>query len=191
VKYVTCLGATNTAHGWREDKAKGGLLLDVPSGETLLHGLSMPHSPRLYRDQVWVLNSGHGSVSIADLTAGTTTEVCRLPGFTRGVDFCGPLAFVGLSQVRESAIFSGIPLVEEVQERTCGVWVIDLRNGRTVAWLRFEGTVQEIFAVQVLPGIRFPDVINEPGSTLESSFVLPDQAMDDVPAGLRSETTAR
>lgn len=32
--------------------------------------------------------------------------VARLPGFTRGLDFCGPYPFIGLSQVRESAIFS-------------------------------------------------------------------------------------
>ena len=37
-----------------------------------------------------------------------------VPGFTRGLDFCGPLAFIGLSQVRESAVFSGIPLVERL-----------------------------------------------------------------------------
>ncbi len=184
-KYVTCLGASDTARGWREHKADGGCLLDVETGEFLLRGLCMPHSPRLHDGRVWILESGIGSVSIADLSAGTTTVVSRLPGFTRGIDFHGHFAFVGLSQVRESAIFSGIPLVEEVKERVCGVWVIDLRTGATVAWLRFEGTVQEIFSVQVLPGVRFPDLINEPGPTLDSSFVLPDQALEDVPAPLR------
>jgi uncharacterized protein (TIGR03032 family) len=185
-KYVTCLGTADTAHGWRAHKADGGCLLDVESGEFLLRGLSMPHSPRLYDGRVWLLESGHGSVSVADLAKGTTTEIIRVPGFTRGIDFCRQFAFVGLSQVRETAIFSGIPLVEQVNERTCGVWVIDLRSGETVAWLRFEVTVQEIFSVQVLPGIRFPDLINEPGPTLDSSFVLPDDALRDVPTPLRS-----
>ena len=46
-----------------------------------------------------------------------------MPGFTRGLDFAGGLAFVGLSQVRESAVFSGIPITERLaeHERTCGV----------------------------------------------------------------------
>jgi uncharacterized protein (TIGR03032 family) len=188
VKYVTSLGATDTAGGWRENKRNGGLLLDVESGETLVRGMSMPHSPRVYANQVWVLESGHGTISTVDVKTGTTQVVARLPGFTRGFDFFGPFAFIGLSQVRESAIFNGIPLVEELSEteRICGVYVVDIRNGSIVAFLRFEGIVQEIFAVTVLPGITFPDLINEPGETLDSSFVLPDEALRDVPKELRA-----
>lgn len=186
VKYVTCLGRTDTAGGWRADKASGGCLLDVETGGVLLAGLCMPHSPRVYAGRFWILESGIGSLSVADLTAGTTEVVTRLPGFTRGIDFHGHYAFIGLSQVRESAIFSGIPLVDELKERTCGIWVVDLRTGQTVAFLRFEGTVQEIFAVQVLPGILHPDIVNEPGEARDSSFVLPDDALRDVPAPLRA-----
>lgn len=189
VKYVTCLGATDTAGGWRNNKRDGGLLLDVDSSATLLRGLSMPHSPRIYGDKMWLLESGHGTISVADPQSGKTEIVAKLPGFTRGLDFWGHLAFIGLSQVRETAIFSGIPLVEELPERdrACGVWVVDLRNGRTVAFLRFEGAVQEIFAVTVLPGIVHPELINEPGETLDSSFVLPDEALRDVPQELRTD----
>jgi uncharacterized protein (TIGR03032 family) len=187
VKYVTCLGATDTEGGWRANKRDGGLLLDVDSGEAIVRGLSMPHSPRLYADNLLLLESGHGTISVADLKTGKAEIVAKLPGFTRGLDFWGNLAFIGLSQVRESAVFSGIPLVEQLPEsdRACGVWVVDLRNGRTVAFLRFEGAVQEIFAVAVLPGIVHPDLVNEPGETLDSSFVLPDEAIRDVPKELR------
>jgi len=186
VKYVTCLGATDTAGGWRDNKRDGGLLLDVDSGEVLVSGLSMPHSPRIHAGRMWVLESGHGTISTVDLKAGTTEIVAKLPGFTRGFDFFGPFAFVGLSQVRESAVFSGIPLVEQLaeNERTCGVYVVDIRTGATVAFLRFEGIVQEIFSVTVVPGLKFPDLINEPGETLDSSFVLPAEALEDVPKEL-------
>jgi uncharacterized protein (TIGR03032 family) len=50
-KFVTALGETNTAAGWRQNKASGGILMDVPSNQILCRGLSMPHSPRWYRDQ--------------------------------------------------------------------------------------------------------------------------------------------
>jgi uncharacterized protein (TIGR03032 family) len=186
VKLVTCLGATDTAGGWRDNKRDGGRVLDVESGETVVAGLSMPHSPRYHAGHVWVLESGHGTLSTADLATGRTQIIAKLPGFTRGLDFYGPFAFIGLSQVRESAVFSGIPLVEQLSEseRTCGVYVVDLRSGTIVAFLRFEGIVQEIFAVTVLPGIKFPDVVNEPGETLDSSFVLPDEALREVPQEL-------
>ena len=52
--------------------------------------------------------------------------------------------------------------------------------------LRFEEAVQEIFAVQVLPGRRFPDLINDNNTQLISdSFVLPDAALDEVAASYR------
>ena len=98
------------------------------------------------------------------MNTGRYEAVAAVPGFTRGLDFAGDLAFIGLSQVRESAVFSGIPITERLalEERTCGVRVVDLRRGETVALLKFESGVQEVFAVAVLPR-RFPDLIKASG----------------------------
>ena len=110
VRYVTALGTTDEARGWRQNKARGGIVMDVPSSEVVAPGLSMPHSPTWYRDKLWVLESGEGSIGHVDLDTGRVETVAQLPGFTRGLSFAGPLAFVGLSEVRESATFGGIPL---------------------------------------------------------------------------------
>ncbi len=179
-KYVTALGTTDTGGGWRENKANGGILIDVPSHEYICQGLSMPHSPRWYDGKLWVLESGQGSLAMVDLNTGQLTTVTQFPGFTRGLDFYGPYAFVGLSQVRESATFSGIPLVDRLTERTCGVWVVDLRTGQTVAFLKFESGVQEIFAVSVLAHSRFPEVLEANSDFLKSSYALPDEALKEV-----------
>jgi uncharacterized protein (TIGR03032 family) len=181
VRYVTALGETDTATGWRANKAKGGVLMEVPSGEIIARELSMPHSPRWYDGKLWVLESGAGALSIVDPATGKLTTVASLPGFTRGLDFLGPLAFIGLSQVRETAVFSGIPITERLkpEERACGVWIVDIRNGQTVAFLRFESGVQEIFAVQVLP-FQFPELLPDDHDLVASSYVLPDAAMPDV-----------
>lgn len=180
--YVTCLGRTDTVGGWRANKRDGGLLLDVPGGEVVLAGLSMPHSPRWHDGRLWVLESGRGTLSVVDPRAGRAEPVAVVPGFTRGLDFHGPYAFVGLSQVRETAVFSGLPITEELKERACGVWAIDLQTGRTAGFLRFEAGVQEVFAIQVLPGVRFPDVATEDEEVVGNSFVLPDEALPLVPA---------
>jgi uncharacterized protein (TIGR03032 family) len=179
-RYVTALGATDTEGGWRATKATGGVLVDVETNAVVLQGLSMPHSPRWYQGQLWVLESGQGSLARVDLARGCWETVAQLPGFTRGLDFYGPLAFIGLSQVRESAVFSGIPLVQRLTERTCGVWVVHLETGQTVGFLRFEAGVQEIFAVQVLPGIRFPEVLEWGDERLAHTYVLPEAALADV-----------
>jgi uncharacterized protein (TIGR03032 family) len=191
-KYVTALGETDTPAGWRADKARGGVLIDVDSGEVMTRGLSMPHSPRWYGGRLWVCESGAGTLGFVDLDTGKYEAVAEVPGFTRGVEFAGNFAFVGLSQVRESAVFSGIPITERLtaEQRTCGVCVIDLTSGQAVALLRFTSGVQEVFAVTVLPGKRYPDLINDDATLLENSFTVPDAALADVPASLRGPTAS-
>ena len=188
-KYVTALGETDTPGGWRANKRSGGVLMDVERNEVLLAGLSMPHSPRLWAGRLWLLESGQGSLAYADLPNQTWRTVATLPGFTRGIDFAGPLAFIGLSQVRETAVFSGIPLVERLEERICGVWVVNVETGETVAFLRFETGVQEIFAVQIVPA-RYPEMLEFGDEILNHSYVLPDAAMKDVPAVLQEPLPA-
>lgn len=185
VRYVTALGETDTPQGWRERKATGGILIDVESGETLARGLSMPHSPRWYGGRLWVLESGKGEVGYLDPATGRMETVARLPGFTRGLAFAGPYAFVGLSQVRESNIFGGLPLTERLQEKLCGVWALDLRNGKVVGFLRFEGLVQEIFDLQVLQGIRYPEIAEPDSDLTAGAFVLPTEALKEAPAARR------
>jgi uncharacterized protein (TIGR03032 family) len=190
-KYVTALGETNEVAGWRPNKAKGGILMDVDSGAILCRGLSMPHSPRWYGGRLWVCESGSGTLGTVDRNTGRYEAVAAVPGFTRGLDFVGDLAFVGLSQVRESAVFSGIPITERLaaEQRTCGVCVVDLRRGETVALLKFTSGVQEVFAVALLPR-RFPDLINDDEKLLESSFVVPTECLGEVTATVRASGPA-
>lgn len=160
-RFVTALGTSDTENGWRETKVAGGVLMDIASGSVVARGLSMPHSPRWYAGRMWLLESGKGTLSVVDVKSGRVEVVAQLPGFTRGLAFAGQYAFVGLSQVRES-VFEGIPLAKRLapNDRACGVWVIDVRSGQTVAFLKFEGSVQEIFDVQVLPGVRYPELLD-------------------------------
>jgi uncharacterized protein (TIGR03032 family) len=178
-KYVTCLGRSDAAAGWRPTKANGGIVVDVDSGETIVGGLSMPHSPRWYDGRLWLLESGVGGLAWVNLSSGQRHQIVELPGFTRGLDFCGPLAFVGLSQVRESNIFGGLAITQRLTEtqRACGVWVVDLWSGRVVAFLRFVSGVQEIFSVQVLPGARHPEILPDDDPLLADSFVLPTEVL--------------
>jgi uncharacterized protein (TIGR03032 family) len=185
-RYATALGKTDTPAGWRENKRDGGILIDIDSNEIIATGLSMPHSPRWYDGQLWVLDSGSGGIGVVDRNTGRYQSVAETPGFTRGLDFYGRYAFIGLSQIRETAVFSGIRIAErKLEERTCGVCVVDIHTGKTVAFLRFDDAVQEIFAVGVLPGLRYPDLINEDEEILANSFVLPDESLAEVAASFR------
>jgi hypothetical protein len=162
------------------------VLIDVPSGESVVRGLCVPHSPRWWGGQLWVLESGAGGLGVSDEATGTYREACRLPGFTRGLDFAGPYALVGLSQVRESPIFSGVPISDVPErERCCGVWAVDTRTGRTAGFVWFVAGVHEVFAVQVLGTTRWPDVLDLDHGRVADTYQLPDGSPRLVPPGLR------
>jgi protein O-GlcNAc transferase len=153
-KFVTVMAESNEPAGWRPNKTTTGCILDVASGSTVSQGLAMPHSPRWYNNRLWVLNSGYGSLEVVDLENGRRDTAATMPGYTRGLAFAGQLAFVGLSRIRETAVFGGVPIAERREELKCGVGVVNLQTGQTIATLEFETGVEEIFDVQLIPNAR-------------------------------------
>ena len=89
-RWVTALGETNTAGGWRENKKSGGILIDMDSDEIVARGLSMPHSPRWHAGRLWLLESGTGSLGYVDLASGRFNPIVQLEGFTRGLEMVEP-----------------------------------------------------------------------------------------------------
>jgi uncharacterized protein (TIGR03032 family) len=162
-KYVTAVSQSDVAEGWRDKRATGGCVIDVESNEIVLTGLSMPHSPRWYRDKLWLLNSGTGEFGYADLERGVFEPVAFCPGYLRGFALHGDFAVVGISQPRHNKTFSGLLLDEQLQAKQaqphCGLLVIDLRSGDVVHSLRLEGVVLELYDVVALPGVRRPMAI--------------------------------
>jgi uncharacterized protein (TIGR03032 family) len=191
-KYVTALGETDTADGWRANKPRGGCLMDVDSNEVIARGLSMPHSPRWHDPvapipsspsrgetmpgQLWLLESGTGRLVRMDPANGRSETIAELPGFTRGMAFAGPYAFIGLSKIREKSAMNGVPLAERRALLKCGVAVVDLRSGRLAAFLEFQSAVEEIFDVQLLPGLRFPEVVGFQKDDVQHTFIVPPAA---------------
>ena len=158
-EYVTALGETNTFEGWRPGKTSGGILIHIPSNEVVLRGLPMPHTPRVYDDELYVLLSATGEVARVDTERGDYEVVTRLPGFVRGMARFGDYLFVGLSQLRrKSPTFGDIPIARE--SPFCGIVAINLPSGTTVGHLRYESVCQEIYDVQALSGLRRPGLVS-------------------------------
>lgn len=159
-RYVTAVSQSDVADGWRDRRHDGGCVIDICSDEIIATGLSMPHSPRVYRDKLWLLNSGTGHFGFVDRSTGKFEKVAFCPGYLRGLSFHGDYAIVGLSKSRENKTFSGLELDNNLKssdaEARCGVQVIDLKSGDVVHWMRVEGVVTELYDVVVLPGVKRP-----------------------------------
>ncbi len=94
--FVSMLAACGEPAGWRNHKLQGGSVMDVRSSNVVCSQLCMPHSPRVYRDQLWLLNSGCGEIGFVELSDNRFVAVETMPGFLRGLSFVGDYAFVGL-----------------------------------------------------------------------------------------------
>lgn len=158
--YVTAVAESDVADGWRDKRGDGGIVIDVNSGQVVARGLSMPHSPRLYRGALWLLNSGTGYLGHCDLKEGRFEPVAFCPGYLRGFALIDRFAVVGLSLTRENRTLSGLALDDNLTRHKVAprsaLMVIDLKTGDIVHSLEIKGLVRELYDVAFLPGTRRP-----------------------------------
>lgn len=172
-KYVTALGRTDSPRGWVENKATGGILMEVESNTILRDGFCMPHSPRWYDGKLWVLNSGLGELWTIDPQRGDYTKIAELPGYLRGLDFVGPIALIGMSKVREKHIFAGLPVQKKHDKLLCGIAAVDTRDGRCLGWIEFTSGAVELYDVTFLPGIQRPAILNHHKDAVRQAITAP------------------
>lgn len=176
LKTATALGNTTTEGGWRENKANGGIVIDIPSNEIIVSGLSMPHSPRWYRDQLWLLNSGKGELLRVSEMGAKPEIVCQLPAYLRGLAFHGDMAIVGLCKIREKKVFGGLPIDDKHAELICGIALVDLNRGVCCGTFEFTAGVEEIYDIRVLSGIHKASIYPREHPMTEGAFTAPDFA---------------
>jgi len=180
-RYVTAVSASDVTDAWRDRRRDGGVVVDVTDNRIVAQGLSMPHSPRWYRDRLWLLNSGTGELGSIDPADGIFRPLTFCPGYLRGLAFAGNYAVVGLSMAREAKTFGGLALDDELKKRQaearCGLMVIDLANGDIAHWLRIEGMVTELYDVVALPGVVRPMALGFKTDEVQRLLTMGEQGM--------------
>jgi uncharacterized protein (TIGR03032 family) len=162
-RFATAVSRTDVKDGWRDRRADGGVVIDVESGQNLVEGLTMPHSPRFHNERLWVLNSGAGQFGFVDFASGAFQPVAFCTGYARGLSFVDHFAIIGLSAPREGGQFGGLRLNEELKSRKlepfCGLLVVDIHSGAIVEWVRIDGAITELYDVAFLGGVLRPSVV--------------------------------
>ncbi|NOZ36205.1 MAG: TIGR03032 family protein [Chlorobi bacterium] len=173
IKYVTALGKTNTLQGWRNNKMSGGIIMEYPSGEIITEGLGMPHSPRVYDGKLYVLNSAQGELIRINTKNGTSEVICNLGGFARGMSRYGDYLFIGVSKLRHnSAVFRDLPIAEK---SFAGVVAVYLPYGSIAGQLEYTMSVDEIYDVKVLEGLKRPSILSDSSEVHELALSVPGQ----------------
>lgn len=158
-KYVSAVCRSDVVDGWRDRRHDGGVIIDIETNEIMAEGLSMPHSPRWHNGKLWILNSGSGQLGWINPKDKSFNPVAFFPGFLRGLAFHEGHAIVTLSKPRHGR-FEGLELDGKLKDKDadawCGVQIISLATGNVVQWIRFDGAIEELFDVCVLPGMKNP-----------------------------------
>ena len=130
----------------------------------------MPHSPVVSSGSLFLLNSGEGEV-VHVTKDGEVAEVGRFPGYTRGLAVFQDVAIVGLSKIRKTATFGGLPISARQPELKCGIALLGLKSGRLLSQFEFKTGVDELFDVAVI-AYGDPTTIYGPHATQEGQHPM-------------------
>ena len=119
-----------------------GVVFSGVTREPICSGLTRPHSARLYKNQIWVDNSGYGE--LGQVRDGKLQVVRKLPGWTRGLSIVEDIAFVGTSRIipKFDRYAPGLDAASSV----CGVHAVSCKTGEVLGSLEWPYGNQ-IFAV--------------------------------------------
>lgn len=173
-KFVTALGKTDSPEGWRKNRENGGVVLEVNSNSVIAEDLSMPHSPRVYDNKLYLLESAAGNLVCIEPESGRKEVVLALNGFARGMDRAGDYLFIGLSHIRKkSGPFEDLPIA--ARSVFCGVIVVHLPTAKVIANLKYENSVQEIYDVRILHGVRRPGLVSAQNGEHRIAITTPSE----------------
>ena len=171
-KYVTALGTGDTYQSWRDEITTGGVLIDVTRDEILFENLAMPHSPMLYKGELYLLLSATGQFVKLNVKTKEIEVLKELDGFCRGLDIVEDYAFIGMSKLRKnSSTFAKLPFSEKAT--TAGVKIIHLPTRALVGELVYQASVDEIYEIKIMENMIRPNILNTMDSLHKYSLAIP------------------
>jgi len=171
-KYVTGLGQTNTHQGWRNNIVGGGFLMDIETNEIILEGLAMPHSPRMYNNELYLLLSASGEFIKINIEEKSYEVIKKFDGFCRGLSIYNDYAFIGFSKLRKnSSTFAKLSFSDKAD--FSGIKIIHLPTQAEVGEVKYQTSVDEIYEVAVLPNMIRPNILNTINPVHKHSLAIP------------------
>lgn len=158
-KYATAFNQGNSFQSWREHITTTGVVFDIDSNEVVAGNLPMPHTPRLFNSELYVLLSATGELVKINLNNGKYDVVVKMDGFVRGMSLYRDYLFVGLSKLRKnSSTFGKLDFAEKADHS--GIMVIHLPTGSIAGKITYLTSLDEIYDVQVLADKIRPNILN-------------------------------
>lgn len=171
-KYATAFNQGNSTQSWREVVTTQGILMDVEQDEILIDGLAMPHSPRIFNGELYLLLSATGELIKVDTQNRSFDTICRFKGFVRGMAYYKEYVFVAISRLRKnSSTFSKLDIANQSDDAK--IMIIHLPSASIQGEIKYHTSVDEIYDIQVLPNKMRPNIMSNSKSDHKLGVVLP------------------
>ena len=171
-KYATAFNNGNTSQSWRDRVTESGIIMDVEKNIIIAEGLAMPHTPRIFNNELYVLLSATGELVKVNAESGDYDVIVSLDGFVRGMSFHKDYLFIGLSKIRKkSTTFGKLDFSENSNE--AGIVVIHLPTKRIIGKLTYLTSLEEIYDIHILANKKRPNILNTINDDHKRSLMIP------------------
>ena len=179
-KYATAFNQGNTHQSWREKVTETGVIFDIDSNDVIVEGLAMPHSPRIFNNELYVLLSATGELVKVDVNTGKYETIIQTDGFVRGMSLHKDYLFIGLSKLRKSSsTFGKLKFAEKANQS--GILIVHLPTGSIAGKITYESSVDEIYDVHILADKIRPNIMNTHNENYKLGLMTPESTYWAIP----------
>lgn len=172
-KFATAFCQGNTARSWRDVVTTDGILMDMESNEVIVPNIPMPHSPRIFNNELFLLLSATGEFVKIQINEGKYDVICNLNGFVRGMAHIEDYVFIAISKLREnSSTFAKLDIAGK--SKNAKIMIVHLPTGSVQGEITYHTSVDEIYDIQILPNKIRPNIMNSAKEDHKLGVVLPE-----------------
>ena len=172
-KYATAFNQGNSFQSWRKNITETGVVLDMETNEVIVENLAMPHSPRIFGNNLFILLSATGELIKIDINSGKYDVIFKMEGFVRGMSLHKDYLFIGLSKLRKnSSTFGKLDFAEKANQS--GIMVIHLPTGSVVGKISYLSSMDEIYDVHIIPDKIRPNILNTIKDNYKEGLMIPE-----------------
>lgn len=145
---ASAFGRFDITRGYKGNSRGSGEVFDVKTGETIISGLSQPHSLVSNEGALWLCNSEIGEVH--SYLNGKREHCLQIPGYTRGLAIEGDHIYVGISRSRNEP-------ADKIERRfdTAAIAIVDRSSGKVLGY--FPVPWNEIYDIRILKSARLAE----------------------------------
>ncbi len=171
-RFATAFNNGNTFQSWRDNVTKTGIVIDLQTNEIIVENLAMPHTPRLFNNDLYLLLSATGELIKVDTKTGKYDVIVKIDGFVRGMYLHKDYLFIGLSKLRKNSTTFG-KLEMAVKANHSGIVIVHLPTGSIAGKITYLSSVDEIYDIHILPDSIRPNILNTISHDHKEAVITP------------------